>query len=69
MISEPTKTQKSSIVTKKKPNKLYKNLVYDFDLFIRAATMIQAQWRGFAARHRVLRCATFTEFRKHVVTC
>ena len=36
-------------------SKLYRNLMYPFDLFLRAATMIQANYRGFHSRRSSLR--------------
>lgn len=34
----------------RKSSKLYKNLVYDFDVFVRAATMIQSTFKSYKAR-------------------
>jgi hypothetical protein len=63
ITSEPKKKQ-----LRKPSTKLYSGIIYEFDIYIRAALMIQSAYRGFVCRKRNLaKCATFVEYRTKVV--
>lgn len=64
----PIFTQKRQPKPAPKSKRLTANLIYDFDIYVRAAVEIQKVYRGFKCRKFTLRCVSFAKFRQKIIS-